>query len=269
MTDSLADFRPDDGEHLETGWGSHTPPGDSVVRDHLDTLAARLLATAALTGGRSRRTDDAVFVDCRSAYVFDNVAICAGPLGGGALDRVAAEADEFFAGSPLGWTLIGFDHRADLRPHGLELLGHPPLMFRPRGGTAPPTPEGLDVVPVTDDRTLADFEETLVEAYPLPRGAAVMDPRALAGESSAWVGYLDEGPVATAGSFTGAGLTEIEWVSTRESARGRGVGAALTWAALSVDRDADAALIATDAGQPVYRRLGFVPLLRLTMWLHA
>ena len=27
--------------------------------------------------------------------------------------------------------------------------------------------------------------------------------------------------------------------------------------------------IATDAGQPVYRRLGYVPLLRLTMWMHG
>ncbi len=108
-----------------------------------------------------------------------------------------------------------------------------------------------------------------MDAYPLPAGSAVVDPRMLGAGLRAWVGYLDGRPVATAGSHTAHGLTEIEWVGTRPTARGRGVGANLTWTASSADPDADAVLLATDDGQPVYRRLGFVPLLRLTMWMHA
>jgi hypothetical protein len=269
MGDALAGFRPDEGEHLATGWEPDTPAGDSVVRDYLNTLTARLLETAALTGGRVERLDDAVLVDCRSRYVFDNIAICAGPLDDAALHSVAERASAFFEGSESGWTLLCFDNRADLRGHGLGLIGHPPLMFRPRGGAAPPRPDGLDVVRVETERHLADFESTLVEAYPLPRGSAVIDSRLLGGGSAAWVGYLGGAPVATAGSYTANGLTEIEWVSTRDSARGKGVGACLTWTALSADPDADSVLIATDEGQPVYRRLGYVPLLRLTMWMHG
>lgn len=268
MDDALSDFRPDDGEQLATGWEPDTPAGDSVIRDYLATLTERLTHTASVTGGRLHHLDDAVLVDCRSAYVFDNIAICRGPLDDEALDRVAADAARFFEGAE-GWVLLCFNHRSDLRSHGLELIGHPPLMFRPRGGDPPPHPEGLTVVPVDRPERLVDFESTLVEAYPLPQGSAVVDPKLLDAGLQAWVGYLDDEPVATAGSYTAGGMTEVEWVSTRESGRGKGVGAFLTWTALSADLDADAVLIATDDGRPVYRRLGFVPLLRVTMWMQA
>jgi hypothetical protein len=269
VDDALSGFRPDDGERLATGWEPDTPAGDSVAHDYLNTLTARLVETASLTGGRVDRIDDAVLVDCRSRYVFDNIAICAGPLDDAALRSVAERAGGFFDGSESGWTVLCFDNRADLRAYGLELIGHPPLMFRPRGGDAPPAPAGLDVVRADTERRMADFESTLVEAYPLPTGSAVIDSHLLGGGSTAWVGYLDGSPVATAGSYTANGLTEIEWVSTRDSARGMGVGTYLTWTALSVDPGADSVLIATDDGRPVYRRLGYVPLFRLTMWMHG
>lgn len=264
----IAEYRPAPGEHLATGWDPGTAEGDSVVHDYVSTLTKRLTRAAAVTDGRIHETADALFVDCRSDYVFDNIVVCRGPLDDASLHRTASVGSEFFDGVS-GWSLLCFGHRVDLGRHGLDVIGHPPLMFRPRGGISPPRPEGLEIVSVDDLGTLGDFESTLVDAYPLPRRSAVVDPRLLRHGLRAWVGYLDGEPVATAGSFTSNGTTEIEWVSTHAAARGRGIGAALTWTALSADPTADAVLIATDDGRPVYRRLGFVPVLRLSMWMHS
>ncbi|MGZ4736842.1 MAG: GNAT family N-acetyltransferase, partial [Acidimicrobiia bacterium] len=59
---------------------------------------------------------------------------------------------------------------------------------------------------------------------------------------------------------------DVEWVATHEDVRGRGFGAAVTWAATLAAPDTPAVLIASDPGQPVYERMGYVRLMRLTMW---
>lgn len=73
--------------------------------------------------------------------------------------------------------------------------------------------------------------------------------------------------MATAAAYLGPEVTAVELVSTRPEARGRGIGAAMTMAAARVEPDRPALLIASDDGRGVYRRLGFVPLLRYTLWL--
>jgi GNAT superfamily N-acetyltransferase len=150
----------------------------------------------------------------------------------------------------------------------MDLVGHPPLMYRPAGLAGAPSPvPGLEVRRVRSAADLAGFEATLVAAYPLPAGSAVVSAGVLNGPLNAWVGYLDGEPVATAGSHTAFGLTEVEWVSTLAGHRRRGVGAALTWAATTAEPGVPAVLIATDDGRPVYERLGYVALQRLSMWL--
>ena len=206
-------------------------------------------------------------VDLYSAYVFDNIVVPYGPMAEAELAGVVAEAEAFF---PEGraWTLQALTPAVDLRPLGFELLGHPPLMYRPAGtGRRPPVPAGLEIRKVDDAETLRDFEHTLVDAYPLPPGSAVLHPDVLDVGFDGWVGYVDGSPVATAGSHTAHGLTEVEWVSTRASHRGRGIGAALTWASTTAAPAHAAVLVATDDGRPVYERLGYVALMRLSMWL--
>jgi len=255
----------DEGEMLADGWSPDTPPGDNVVAHYLSTLVDRLVGSAERTGGRWEADESATFVDLESAYVFDNIAVCRGPLGEAELDRVCERASVFFP-EERTWTVLSFDSRSDLTHHGLGRVGHPPLMFRPVGGSAPETPAGLDIRPVDDRSRLADFARTLLDAYPLPPGSKVVDPRLLESGLTAWVGYVDDQPVATAGAHTARGLTEVEWVSTAASHRGLGIGASMVWTASTVDPTAPAALIATDPGRPVYERLGYIPLLRLTMW---
>ena len=76
----------------------------------------------------------------------------------------------------------------------------------------------------------------------------------------AYVGALGEEPVASSLVFFGAGVAGIYHVSTVPEHRGRGVGAAITRAPLMEARRRgyrSAILHATEAGYPVYRRLGF------------
>ena len=62
-------------------------------------------------------------------------------------------------------------------------------------------------------------------------------------------------------------MTLVENVAVMPAARGRGAGAAVTWAATSAFPSQPAVLIASDDGQPVYARLGYQRLERWTIWL--
>ena len=97
---------------------------------------------------------------------------------------------------------------------------------------------------------------------------AIADP-ALAGSLlHLRVGYADGGPVATAGAAVHHGIVEIDWVATLPGVRRLGYGAAITAAVVDVAPELPAVLIASDDGQGVYRRLGFLDLFRITMWEH-
>jgi hypothetical protein len=141
-------------------------------------------------------------------------------------------------------------------------------MLRPAGGSAPHPPPQLQIVRVGDAEGLAVFAATLMAAFSMSgeEGLPLTDPRILDGPLHLFTGYVDGVPVATSGARVGHGIVDIEWVSCLEEARGAGVGAALTWAATMVEPDLPATLIASDDGQPVYAKMGFLRLLRMTMW---
>lgn len=50
------------------------------------------------------------------------------------------------------------------------------------------------------------------------------------------------------------------------AARGRGFGEAITWQATRAAPKLPALLLASDAGCPVYERMGYLPLFRFTLW---
>jgi predicted GNAT family N-acyltransferase len=62
-------------------------------------------------------------------------------------------------------------------------------------------------------------------------------------------------------------VTGVYVIATLEEARGRGYGGAITAHCMAVDPAKPAVLQASDLGQPVYRRLGFVEVSRYTLWM--
>ena len=141
-------------------------------------------------------------------------------------------------------------------------------MYRPAGGAAPALPDGLAIHEVADEADLADFVRTLVEAYPMPGGesSGVADVRVLDGSIRLFVGRVDGIAVATSGARIGHGVNDVEWVSTRADHRRRGIGEALTWAATLAAPDLPAVLVASDDGHGVYESMGYVRIMRLTIW---
>ena len=81
-----------------------------------------------------------------------------------------------------------------------------------------------------------------------------------------WVGWMGDRPVCTAGTIVHAGVNLVEWVSTSPDAPGKGFGASITFAAATADPASPAVLLSSDAGRPVYERLGFVALALWTLW---
>ena len=85
-----------------------------------------------------------------------------------------------------------------------------------------------------------------------------------------WVARLGGVTVGTSSIFLGAGVAGLYNVTTLPEARGQGIGAAVTLAALAAARDAGyhvAVLQASPMGFPVYARLGFREVCRIQSYV--
>jgi hypothetical protein len=265
----MTSMLPDEGEHLTTGWEDDLAPTDSLVRQAV--MAHVSWARALTTAARGTFSEGESWSAGRGggASALLNWAIVTSP------PRDWAQTVEgITAAYPDGVSAIVISPfpTPDLTRHGLALVGHPPLMFRPTSTTTSPPSTPLDVREATTDRQLQDAERVLVEGYPMPDMAGMPPgdfyrPDVVAGPTRVFVGYDGETAVATAAAHSAAGLTVVENVAVLATARGKGAGAALTWAATTTWPGQGAVLIASDDGQPVYERLGYLRVERWTCWL--
>ena len=141
------------------------------------------------------------------------------------------------------------------------------------GFEAEPPPAGVEIVTVDDvgrARRLGETPATRTRARRRRGRSAWRDAhdRALSADVPLrdWIALLDGVPVAAAALFVGAGVAGIYNVATVPEARGRGIGRAVTAAALAeaVARGQHTAVLgASELGYPVYRRLGFRDVSRL------
>ena len=187
-------------------------------------------------------------------------------------DRVLALADEFFAGCEQPYTVrveAGAEHpvEQELRARGWCVEREMPVMVLPHIPPARPLPAGLTIRRVTDDTSLRDYlakkdpdaapsERDGIDAALNPSVAVAHDP-----DIALFVGYVEGKPVATSALYRVDGIAEIGAVATAPSYRRRGIGAALTWAAIAEGAArgcTSAALAATEMGYPVYAAMGFV-----------
>lgn len=260
-------------ERLENGRHPDTPAGDNLLLDYVRGEAAAFAATIGTARGRLAhdRALGLQLCDLGVASPFGNVALLEQPTEAPSVAALADALRSFFGATPGGPYLVFSAWPLDLAAQGFVPVGHPPLMLRPAGGSAPAV-AGIDIREVVDADGLADFEQTLIEAYPAPemqpwQRGAMFDPAVLDTAWRLFVGYEDGRPVATAGAFVTPTVTVVELVSTRAECRGRGYGTAITAAATLVDAAKPAMLIASDLGRGSYERLGYVALLRYSLWL--
>ena len=130
------------------------------------------------------------------------------------------------------------------------------------------TPEGAIVdgleITAVDANGIDAYADVLSNGFGMPRDIAV----ALLGERllletpgfTGFLAHLDGEPVGASGVYLTDAIAGVYNVATLPAARGRGVGAAVTWAAVLAGRDAGATtsiLQASEMGVPVYTRMGF------------
>ena len=253
-------------EALTTGWEADLPAEDSLLRAYVLATVERSEQLARSGGGRFEATERATFADAGSPVLFDNAVVFTRPL---RADEARAAVQDALAFFPPDRPFVVFSAWPvpDADDLGIALMGHPPFMFRPVGPPPPGHDAGLDIRPVTGTEGLEVFFRTIVEAYPVPGGTSVLsDTRILDSDIRLWVGYEGDRAVGTAGVIVAHGVNDVEWVSVYDDCRGKGYGAALTWAATLADPSLPAVLIASDPGQPVYERMGYIRLTRMSVW---
>jgi hypothetical protein len=261
---------------LETGHEPDTPVADTLLRRFLFNWAGCVEVLAASLGGQTLRRDDLWLADVGRPAGFANVATLLRPLTEASLDETLSSLEDFYGfgrGGKTGEaTLFSAWPTPDLRPYGWCLMGHPPLHLLPAGAASPPSPPALRIEPVTDIAALRAFETAAVVGFPLPElqpygaqamiGDGALEDRRL----RSWVGWLDGRAVSIGAAFVEHGINHVSLIATVPDARRRGYGEALTWRAALAEPELPAMLLSSDAGRPLYDRMGFLPLFRFTLW---
>lgn len=268
MADSI---EPDEGEHLTNGWEADLPASDSLVRQAVLVHASWAVTVADSLGRPSRRTDrwSGGYIGDRGSLT--NPVVITQPFDAAAWADVVAEVAGLVPAGVPYFMLCPFP-TPDLSPYGLVKIGHPPVMVRWPGGAAPPLKDGVELRAVTDAEELAVAERVLVEGYPMPEvqpltPGSVLAPPILEGATRVWTAYVDGEPAAIAAAHVAGGAALVEYVAALPAARGRGAGAAATWAATVCEPSKPAILIASDDGRPLYERMGYVAIERWTVWI--
>jgi hypothetical protein len=258
-------------DRLPDGWGPDSPVDDTLARAYAESWATLTEDLGKAGGHATKRTPDFVAYDSHQPFPFVNPSVLLRPVLDAA-DPLLDEVSEFFAPDDdnTPFLVLSATPLPSLAERGWHLMGHPPLMLRPAGPADVPAPEGLEIVEVRDADALAEFDRTMIDAYPVPAmqgrtqfSAGVLD----APGWRMWLGYVDGTPVATAAAHVMDAFVDVEWISTRADYRGRRIGEAMTWQATLAAPDRPAMLFASDDGQPVYERMGYLRLSRLTLWI--
>jgi GNAT superfamily N-acetyltransferase len=206
-----------------------------------------------------------------------NKAVVVGPAP--PLARVLDLAAEFFGPDAGGFGVVvegdaGHPAEAELRAAGWEVFEDEPALVLPSIPEPPPRPAGLEVRRVRDAAGRRDLLRVLAEGFgaPTAEGGTELSPDAFDAFAPSvacaldpgvalLVGYVGGAPAASAYVYAVGPVAGITGVATVPAHRRRGLGTALTWAALRAgaglgcDR---ATLAALGASYDLYRKMGFL-----------
>lgn len=190
---------------------------------------------------------------------------------GCAVEDAAAEAEKQLSGVPWRWWIgpdsdPGVAHALEGR--GYARVGSMPIMAAGLDKVPePPLPAGLTVERVGTSERLADYVDAYASSFGIGPDLrdAVIDAeaglRTDLGRLIRLVGRVDGRAVATSAVLVSNGVAGLYWIGTDPAYRERGIGAALTAAAMEIGREhgmSVCTLQASSQGEPVYTRLGFV-----------
>jgi GNAT superfamily N-acetyltransferase len=200
---------------------------------------------------------------------------------GGAPDEAAATAERGIVwlaerGAPFGFVWLGptapggdlrpMLERAGLSAFELDAPGMAAALDRLDWDARERVPVGLVIGRAADEASVREFASVFVASFdvpPLVANAWVEATLAVGIDVCPWsfhIAWMEGRPVATTIVFCGAGVASVFGVGTIPELRGMGIGAAITLAGYDEARERGyryGVLFATDAGLPVYRRLGF------------
>ncbi|HYI65547.1 MAG TPA: GNAT family N-acetyltransferase [Candidatus Limnocylindrales bacterium] len=186
------------------------------------------------------------------------------------LDRMGAELTD--RGAPFTWWATPSSSPDDLAARLVRrgLVAEDPwpgMTLEIDAMKQPPPVSGLAIRRVTNDLELETYVRTfapILSPSPAFTDLLAEASRRIGYEEEAaevhFVGLLDGEPVATSSLITAGGAAGIYNVTTVEHARGRGIGAAMTAAAVEAGHRrgmTTAALQASTMGRSVYESLGF------------
>jgi GNAT superfamily N-acetyltransferase len=234
-----------------------------------ENLAELLMAMGA-AGGGVQRDDDTVSWTIGGSPIDYHNAVVAADLPGAAADQVIAESlwELRNRAVPGCWHVGPSMRPADLGPRLLEAGftpggSEPGMAVKLSELRRPAAVPGLEITRVDTEDALETWATTLGRGFGEgPKEAQwVAEVYRRLGLADPWrhyLGSLDGEPVATTTVFLAAGVAGVYFVMTVPEARRRGIGAAITYAALQQARDVECAVLgASEAGKSVYAGLGF------------
>lgn len=247
----------------------------AAVARAIEENAAQLLLAMGRAGGGQEYQDAAIHwiiggspIDYHNAVVHANLTAANVDA---AIESVVAKLREH--GVPGAWHLTETMRPPDLAErlvaHGFEDGGGEPGMAVDlhRLNGIVPAPAGLRIERVRDEASLRMWGATLALGFGEGEREAswVRDVYQVIGLGDDapfrhYLGWLGDTPAATATLFMDGVSAGIYFVMTAPEARRQGIGAAITLHALRAARSLGyrvGVLGASDAGYPVYRRLGF------------
>jgi GNAT superfamily N-acetyltransferase len=244
-------------------------PAELLGRCHRNMAESFWQYIRLIPGATRRDLPDTTLMRCEIPFSVANLMFFPEPRSP-ARSRLV-EASEFF-GRKRPWRLFTTPPAASEVGREAEDLGlrpgpnEPGMLLDPLP-TPPTTPSSIAIQPVVDAKTFADFGAVWSDSFGVPRWAL---PVSLPGpppddpehgtQNRLFVGYVDRRPMACSAVTVTERVAGISSVGTVRSGRGKGLGTAVTGAAVNAGRalGADVAyLAATDMGYPVYERMGF------------
>ncbi len=243
---------------------------DAELVRAIEENAAELLMAMGVGGGGVQRDDGTVRWTIGGSPLDYHNAVVAADLQPGDVDETIAASLQVMRqyDVPGSWHVGPSMRPAELGKRLLEAGftsdgSEPGMAVRLSELRTPPIVSGLEITRVQTDDDLAIWAATLGRGFGEGEKEAqwVASVYRRLGYGDPWrhyLGFLDGEPVATTTVYLAAGVAGIYFVMTVPEARRRGIGAAITYAALHRARDVEYGVLGSSpAGRSVYAGLGF------------